>query len=42
MKFQSRGVLKDFTDDEMLEIKDLLQEDDFDIDSKLTHLLVTL
>ena len=34
MKFQSKGMLKDFTEDEILEIKDLLQEDDFDIDSK--------
>lgn len=34
MKFQSRGIQKDISEDEMLEIKDLLNEDDFDLDGK--------
>ena len=32
MRFQSRGIQKDFSEDEMLEIKDLLSDDDFDLD----------
>ena len=35
MRFQSRGIQKAFTEDELLEIKDLLREDDFDING--TH-----
>ena len=38
MKFQSRGIQKDISEDEMLEIKDLLNEDDFDLDGKLLSL----
>ena len=34
MKFQSRGIQKDISEDEMTEIKDLLEEDDFDLDGK--------
>lgn len=31
MKFQSRGVQKEFSEDELFEIKDVLQENDFDL-----------
>lgn len=34
MKFQSRGIQKDISEDEMMEIKDLLDEDDFDLDGR--------
>ena len=34
MKFQSRGIQKDISEDEMLEIKELLNDDDFDLDGK--------
>ena len=34
MKFQSRGFQRDISEDEMMEIKDLLDEDDFDLDGK--------
>ena len=34
MKFQSRGILKDFTEDELEEIKDLLENDDFDLNGR--------
>ena len=35
MKLQSRGIQKQFTEDELLEIKDLLSEDDFDLNGKV-------
>ena len=42
MKFQSRGIQREFSEDEMEEIKDLLSEDDFDLNGKVLHLILAL